>query len=474
MNLATLTRLALAGNRTDAARVALTALSALLASLAGLAALTVLAIEKPPGDARQQSEQYVSALLSQPGLRGGTAFALVLLTIPVLALAGQSARLGAPSRDRRLAALRLAGATPGQVSRIAMLETGLASLGGTLVGLATYLIGRSVLHRPDANGLLALPTDVLPPVSAMAAVVLGLPVLAAAATALMLRRVVTTPLGVVRRAGRTGSPRPWPALLIGLGVLAAAMIEQIQWALQGAGLEWLALIALLGIFGAVMGVILGVGWISHLAGRTLHRFARRPAALMAARRLTDDPWASSRTFAALLAALIIAGGAAAFRASFRLRAELEQEQNRQASFGGDGFYDPFYLDTMDLVDLAVAVAVVIAAAGLFVTLVEGIVSRRRAYAALVATGVPRATIGTSIVWQVLTPVVPAVLFALGVGYAIGLLLTGGVGRGGPQPDVPLGQLASQGAGAIVAVLLVVGLGVLFLRSNTAMEELRTT
>ncbi|MGC5051180.1 FtsX-like permease family protein [Micromonospora sp. DT48] len=474
MSPSTLTSLALAGNRTDAARVALTALSALLATLAGLAALTVLAIEKPPGDQWQRSEQYTSELLSQPGLRGGTAFALVLLTIPVLALAGQSARLGAPSRDRRLAALRLAGATPGQVSRIAMLETGFASLLGALAGLACYLGGRELLHRPNADGLLALPTDVLPPVSAMAAVVLGLPVLAAAATALLLRRVVTTPLGVVRRAGRTGSPRPWPALLIGLGVLAAAMIDQIQWALRGASLELLALAALLGIFGAVMGVIFGVGWISHLAGRTLHRFARRPAALLAARRLTDDPWASSRTFAALLAALVIAGGAAAFRAAFQFQAQREQEQNELAGYGGEASYNSFYLDTMNLVDLAVAVAVAIAAAGLFVTLVEGIVSRRRAYAALVATGVPRSTIGTSIVWQMLAPVVPAVLIALGVGYAIGRLLTGEFGRSGPQPGVPLGQLALQGAGATVAVLFVVGLGVLFLRANTAVAELRAT
>jgi hypothetical protein len=474
VSLATLTRLALAGNRTDAARVALTALSALLSTLAGLAALTVLAIPKPPGHAWQQSEQYVNALLREPGLRGGTAFALVLLTIPVLALAGQSARLGAPSRDRRLAALRLAGATPGQVTRVAMLETGLAGLVGTVVGLACYLGGREVLHRPDANGQLALPTDVLPPVPAMAIMVLGLPVLAAAATAVLLRRVATTPLGVVRRTGRTRSPRPWPALLIGLGVLAAAMVEPIQWALQGAALEWLALVVMLGIFGAVMGVIFGAGWISHLAGRLLHRLARRPAALLAARRLTEDPWASSRTFAALLAALIIAGGAAAFRASFHLRAELEQEQNRLAGYGGDSLRDSFYLNTMNLVDLAVAVAVTIAATGLLVTLVEGIVSRRRTYAALVATGVPRATIGTSIAWQILAPVVPAVLVALGVGYAIGRLLTGDLGRGARRPDVPLEQLALQGAGAIVAVLVVVGLGVLFLRSNTSVEELRAT
>ncbi|MDG4795246.1 FtsX-like permease family protein [Micromonospora sp. WMMD1082] len=507
MSPGTLTRLALAGNRTDAARVALTALSAALATLAGLAALTVLAIQKPPGDAWQQSEQYVNALLREPGLRGGTAFALLMLAIPVLALAGQSARLGAPSRDRRLAAVRLAGATPGQVTRIVMLETGLASLVGTLVGLAAYLVGRELLHRPDANGQLALPTDVLPWVPGMAAVVLGLPLVAAAATAVMLRRVTATPLGVFRRAGRSGSPRPWPALLIGFGILAAAMVEPIQQAFQGTRLDWVAMVALIGLFAAVMGVILGAGWLSYLAGRVLHRFARRPAVLLAARRLADDPWASSRTFAALLAVVIVGAGAAAFRASAVLNGRLQWEQDRQTGYADEaGSYSSFYLTTLDLIDLAVAVAVAIATAGLLVTLVEGIVSRRRAYAALVATGVPRSTIGTSILWQVLTPVVPAVLVALGVGYAIGRLFTGDSVSGGytqevcratvelcqnpatraehvelievdrvvHTPDVPLEQLALLGAGAVAAVLLTVGLGVLFLRSNTALEELRAS
>ncbi|GIJ79480.1 FtsX-like permease family protein [Micromonospora phaseoli] len=475
MSPGTLARLAMAGNRTDAARVTLTALSAALATLAGLAALTVLAIEKPPGDAWQHSEQYVNGLLREPGLRGGTAFALVLLTIPVLALAGQSARLGAPARDRRLAALRLAGATPGQVTRIAMLETGLASLAGALTGLAAYLVGRNLLHRPDANGQLALPTDVLPWMPAMAAVVLGLPLVAAVATSVMLRRVTTTPLGVFRRAGRTGSPRPWPGLLIGLGVLAAAMVEPIQWALKGARVDWLGIVILIGIFAAVMGVILGTGWISYLAGRVLHRHAPSPAALLAARRLTDDPWASSRTFAALLAAVIIGAGATAFRASFLLMAQIEREESRAAGYGDDaGPLNSFYLTTMDLVDLAVAVALTIAAAGLLVTLVEGIVSRRRGYAVLVANGVPRATIGASILWQVLAPVVPAVLVALGVGYTIGRLFSGGTGRDGRTPGVPVEQLALLGAGAVVAVLITVGLGVLFLRGNTAVEELRAT
>ena len=74
MRPATLVRLALAGTRTDTARVVLTALSALLATLAGLAALTVLAIPTPRRRTRTRTggrEQYHNALLRSPGCAAG-------------------------------------------------------------------------------------------------------------------------------------------------------------------------------------------------------------------------------------------------------------------------------------------------------------------------------------------------------------------------------------------------------------------
>ncbi|OKI73924.1 FtsX-like permease family protein [Micromonospora sp. CB01531] len=500
----TLFRLALAGTRTDLARVALTALSAALATLAGLAALTVLAIRKPPGDAWTQSEQYSNALLREPGLRGGTAFALLLLTVPVLALAGQCARLGAPARDRRLAALRLAGATPGQVTWIALAETGLASLLGTLAGLVGYLVGHQLLHRPDTLGRLPLPTDVYPAPPAVVAVVVGLPLVAALVSALLMRRVTTTPFGVVRRV-RTRAPWPWPGVLIIVGLAAFAAFQPVAAWYERRNDQpppWLLPTLLTGgALLAMVGVVTGTGWISHTVGRMLHRRARRPAALLAARRLMADPWAGSRTFAALLAALIFGGGAAGFRAELLTTMELNRRTG--AGLGGS---DDFYLRTMDLVDMAVAVAVAIAAGGLLVAVVEGITSRRRAYAALVATGVPRGTIGRALLWQSLAPAVPAVGIALAVGY----LLVRGVFRppsaggytqqvcdAGEQlcndpatqaqytrtewvphvtvvPDVPLEQLAWLGVGALAAVLAMVGVGLLFLRASTNLEELRTT
>ncbi|MFJ6196655.1 FtsX-like permease family protein [Micromonospora sp. NPDC092111] len=499
-------QLALAGNRTDSARVTLTALSVALATVAGLAALTVLAIPTPPGGpGNNDSAQYANALLREPGLRGGTAIALLLLTIPVLTLAGQCVRLGAPARDRRLAGLRLAGATPGQVTRLVVLETGLASLVGTLVGLAVYLIGRVPLDQPDARGRLPLPTDVLPSPVAIGAVVLGLPVLTGLVGAVLLRGVSATPFGVLRRT-REHAPGPWAWVLLVAGLATFASFGRV--------LDWFTvrhreppvllppLLIAGGATAAMVGVVLSSGWFSYTAGRLLHRYARRPAALLASRRLTTDPWAGSRTFAALLMAVLVGAGAAGLRAS--VHADIAVDR---LTFQESNPNNAFYLRSIDLVDLAVGVAVAIAAGGLLVALVDGIVARRRAYAALVATGVPRATIGRAIAWQAIAPAVPAIGLALVVGFLLSRAVGGRPATGGghstmvcdaarsvcddpvarrpylrlvevPEvavpPGVPVAQLAWIGAGALVAVLVTVAVGLLFLRASTELEELRAT
>ena len=384
-----LLRLALAGTRTDTLRVALTALSAVLAALFVFAAATVLSID-------DDAPQYGSNLLNEAGLRPGVATALLLLTLPVLALAGQCGRLGAPARDRRLAAIRLAGATPRQAVALVAAETGAAVSVGVVAGLAVFLVGRSAL---DGRGL---PTDVLPPLWVMALLVVGLPLLAAAVAAVLLRRVAVTPFGVVRRV-RTGAPRPWPALLILPALFSFAVYEPLAdldvpgWLLPFVG----------GAIG-IIGVVAGAGWLAYVAGRVLHRYARGPAALLAARRLIADPWAGSRTFAALLACVIFGAGAAQFRAWLEALIDSSYDESDR----------DFYFGSMNLVDAAVTVGVAIAAAGLLVALAEGIVARRRTYAALVATGVPRATLARSILWQVFAPLVPAILLALLVGLSL--------------------------------------------------------
>ncbi len=66
------------------------------------------------------------------------AFACILLIVPFVALAGSAARLAASRRDARLAALRLAGATTSQVTRLTALDAAGQALIGALIGIVGY------------------------------------------------------------------------------------------------------------------------------------------------------------------------------------------------------------------------------------------------------------------------------------------------------------------------------------------------
>lgn len=446
MRSAAMLRLALAGRRSDGLRIGLTAVSAALGTLALLAAATVLSVT---GGARTGSgvvvgEQgvplegiadypgYTSAFLNEPGLRPGVAVALVLLTIPVLFLAGQCSRVGALARDRRLAAVRMAGGTPGQAGLLVAVETGVTAALGALLGLGTFLVGRALLDAPAADGRRPLPTDVLPPWPVLVAVVAAIPVLVPAFGAIALRRVLLTPFGVVRRA-RTDGPRPWGAQLVvaalgGLALVRGALTgldattEERQKLVEALFLPTLFVLVLL----LAVGLLTGTAALAHLAGRFLAARTGSPALLIAARRLETDPWATSRALSAVALGATFGAGAAMVRAYFSTYESASREAQRRfdAAQGRvttdlPSTGDDIYLRAMDLIDLAVLVGIGIAAAGLLVGVAEGIVERRRSLAALTASGTPRRTLGLAVVLQVLVPTVPLVLAAVASGAAGG-------------------------------------------------------
>jgi predicted lysophospholipase L1 biosynthesis ABC-type transport system permease subunit len=189
--------------------------------------------------------------------------------------------------------------------------------------------------------------------------------------------------------------------------------------------------------------------------------------------------------------------------------DLEAEQSRRAAqLTGEEFgveRSSFYLGTMDLVDIAVVVALAIAAGGLLVAVAESVVARRRAYASLVASGVPRGVLSRSILWQALAPAVPAIAVGLGVGVTLARGIMGdSVQSSGLRAEVceagaeicadpekaapylrsievppltreipiPFEHLLGYGALALAAILLTVGAGLVFLRVSTSVEELR--
>ncbi|AEV81271.1 permease [Actinoplanes sp. SE50] len=498
MRAGTLVRLSLAGNRTDRLRTALTAGSGALAALALLAAATVAAIHggewvyDPADPARRSnlspgSSQYSSALLAEHGLRPGVIFALVMLALPVLALAGQCIRLGAPARDRRLAALRLAGATPGETALVAGAETAAAGLLGSLAGYGLFLLLRVLLNRRTADGKLLLPTDVLPGPVATVLVLLLVPVLSGLIGTLLMRRVVVTPLGVVRQI-RDDGPRPWPGVLIAVGLVlfAPRTLHLIPpgWHVP----DWTPLVMMgASVLLVVIGVVLGTGWISYTTGRLLRRFGRGPVTLLAGARLMADPWNGSRTLGALLAAVVFGAGTLGYRADlaadFAARERFDQLTDPQYGRYGPAFDTGFYFGAIRLILVAVVLALVVASAGILVTFAEGITARRRTFAAMTAGGVPRGKLGAMLFWHTFAPLLPALLLALTAGVSLirTMRTEVDVSEPGPAGDLavvhmpiplPLAQLTLLGAATLATMLLVTGAGLLVLRAGTDLEELR--
>ncbi|MGW4882990.1 ABC transporter permease [Streptomyces murinus] len=393
-------RLGRGAERREWWRAGLTAAGAALATGFAQAAVALAALRG------QYRISVGGGLLDQPGERSGVVLALLLLLVPVLGFLGQCARIGAVHRDRRLAGLRLAGATPAQVRRIAALETGPACLLGSL--LATVAAVTAVLRlwsspEPAAWAGLAL-------------IALGVPVVGTAVAVLALRRLVASPLGWVRRVRPGGGRRP---LFVG-GLLFALLAALAAFGGTRGRLLPLTVFALVVLVGA--GTVGLAGGTARLAGRLVACRARTAAALIAAERLRDDPWAAARTHAAVLLVTVIGTGFAGVRQAL-LTGLRDMRRDHQL-----GMPMSFYTTGIDLTGAAILVALAITLCGLAVGTAESLASRRRGLAAQVAAGVPRSVLGRALLLETALPLLPALVLAGAGGMLIGTwyaTLTGG-------------------------------------------------
>ncbi|GGQ70053.1 FtsX-like permease family protein [Streptomyces althioticus] len=375
-------------------RIALTGVGALLAAALAQGAAVLASVRG------HHDFPVAHGLLDAPGERSGVIAALLLLLIPVLGFVGQSARLGAVHRDRRLAGLRLAGATPWQVRRIAAAETGLACLAGSVVAglLAAVVVARMDGHTSAWTW------------AGVAAVVLGMPALGALTAVLVLRRVVASPLGTVRRVRAATRPKPAAFGLVALflvvlflsyvgvdagrgGFSAAPALIVCVLALTGAGAVWL------------------VGASARFTGRLLAARTGSPAVLIAAERLRDDPWAAARTHTVVLLVTVVGTAYTGIRRTLLevLGSGKDVAENLD-----------FYTTGIDLTAAAIGVGLVITLAGLAVGTAESVATRRRTLAAQAAAGVPRAVLGRALLLETALPLAPGMLIAGVGGGAIGV------------------------------------------------------
>ena len=234
------------------------------------------------------------------------AVVVAALLFPVLILVGGATRLSAARREQRFAAMRLVGATPGQITTIATVESALATVVGVLAGLGMFFATRPLLAKIPFTGDRFFLSDVSLNALDVALVVIGIPLGAVVAARLALRRVTVSPLGVTRRVTRK-PPRAWRAvpLLAGIAELGYFAYFDDIGAQSGTSPTIEAVAFLLGVLLVMAGIVIAGPWLTMLASRLAVRRANRPATLLASRRLADDPHAGFRAISGVVLAVFV-------------------------------------------------------------------------------------------------------------------------------------------------------------------------
>ncbi|MER5421552.1 FtsX-like permease family protein [Streptosporangium roseum] len=222
--------------------------------------------------------------------------ASVLVVVPLLVFGGAAARLTVARRDQRLAALRLVGATPGQVVTMTVAEAVITAFGGAVLGMALYGLGVPLLTGIEIAGGPWFLSDMWPGVLAVLAVLVAVPLLVGLSAVVGLRRIVVSPLGVAKR--ETPPAMRFVRVVALLASLAMVPVFRVDSAVVLAavviGLPFLA-------------INLAGPWVVGMLGRIVSRAARGPARLLAGRRLVDDPKAAWRTVSGVAMTGFVAG-----------------------------------------------------------------------------------------------------------------------------------------------------------------------
>ncbi|MCW2839363.1 MAG: hypothetical protein JWR55_846 [Aeromicrobium sp.] len=315
------------------------------------------------GDANDES---LASFVRDGGTRGGVAFAVLLLTLPPLLLLDQAVRLGSVHRDRRLAALRVAGATPSEVRRLGAIEVGIPTSVGAVLGIGVFEVLGAVLggqaYDPNAyygSSFAVVPTSGPPHAWHMVVVVLAVAVAGTSVGWWASRTVLASPLGVTRRESRP-APRPWGFLL----VLAAVLM--IPPALdESGGTTFLPFVAI-GL--VVLAPVTLAPWVAHAVARRVAARTDRASSLLAAQRIIAAPGAAGRAAAAIGGIALVGGGVVGFYLDVR------------------GNEDSTYAAGAILVAAALLVGLAVAAGSMAVHSVESLLDRRREVAFLAASG----------------------------------------------------------------------------------------
>lgn len=400
-------------------------------ALVSVVILLVIALLRLKG----QPDEILVGVLMDAGTRGGAVLAVALLTVPALVLLYQVVKLGSATREDRLAGLRVAGATAGEVRRLAAFEVGVPVGIGAILGVLAYGVLRLVAGGPtiptDGRGFAGavraglVPTTVAATWWQVILVVVALTLVGSMFGSRLARSVLTAPWGVLARSAEP-PPRPW-----GLVVAAAAFVVATPVAIL---LPYGELPELVLVIVAVIGLMLSAPWVGYQAGRLVERRCASAPALLAARRIQSRPRVTGRA-AAAVGAVCLAGGGASAIVGLLVSTDMVES---------------FYVVALLLVAALMLIALLLVTFAMAVGAVDSLLSEQRSMAALRAAGMPAKDFSRALELESTMVAMPMAVigFVLGAGVFVVQDLRNGEGE--------VGVVAVVAVGLVVVLALVFG------------------
>ncbi|WP_300614101.1 FtsX-like permease family protein [Trebonia sp.] len=275
------------------------------AALTGPNDLVIYIGYTPAGVAAIPGSDWVTSISTAPAPEVFTPFfryafgvGVLAVLFPMLVLIGTATRLAADRREERFAALRLVGGTPADIRVIAAVESVAGAFGGAVLGVVVFLLARPLLAGATLTGTQYFSSALTPTSWGYVAMLAGVPVIAAVAALLSLRRVQLSPLGVSRRA----TPKPptaWrlTALVVGVALYVVGLLATTHQSIGGPAYP--------GLLITMAGLAIAGPWLTAQAARLFGSVTRGSSALLASRRLAGNPKAAFRSVTGLVLAVFL-------------------------------------------------------------------------------------------------------------------------------------------------------------------------
>lgn len=265
-----------------------------------------------------------------------TAVGSTILLVPIVNFVAVASQLGSVQREKRYAALRLIGATKAQVNKILLVESLVAAAAGIVVGVIIFNLAQFPLINFTYGGLHFWPADfALSWVQYTLIIVLTLGLISWVSWRRM-RRAQVSPLGVANTQAKAKPLRAWRVvpLLVGVGAVAwvSSPIGREAFKSSAGNVNqqiMVSLILMAAVLAIMFGLMLAGGWLTNKIASLAASRARRPATLIAGKRVSMHSRAVFRSVGGVVLAL--------FAGSFYLSSVSGIEELTKQSLQDNGY-----------------------------------------------------------------------------------------------------------------------------------------